>query len=127
MTQDLEPVFEELNGSLGGLVGYREHDGDEGRQVLVLPEQVMAGMGMGRLAHQGLLRTRGQFSRLKLGRKRRKRPAGWLPLNRTCRRGCGNCCKSSNSPRARKQVATQEHLSELAPAGEEFELPCSIN
>ncbi|MEG4202384.1 response regulator [Microcoleus sp. Pol7_A1] len=46
MVRELEPVFEELNGHLGGLVGYGEHDLDES-SLLPLPEKVMAGMGIG--------------------------------------------------------------------------------
>ncbi|MEG4234799.1 response regulator [Microcoleus sp. Pol11C3] len=49
MVRELEPVFEELNGHLGGLVGYGEHDVDE-NTALAVPEQVMAGMGVGAFA-----------------------------------------------------------------------------
>ncbi|MEG4393716.1 response regulator [Microcoleus sp. BROC3] len=45
MVRELEPVFEELNGHLGGLVGYGEHHADESSPVAV-PEPVMAGMGI---------------------------------------------------------------------------------
>ncbi|MEG4344801.1 response regulator [Microcoleus sp. A003_D6] len=46
MVRELEPVFEELNGHLGGLVGPGGHDADETRLVPVA-QQVLAGMGVG--------------------------------------------------------------------------------
>ncbi len=46
MVRELEPVFEELNGHLGGLVGHSEHDGDESGPLPV-PQQVLAQMGVG--------------------------------------------------------------------------------
>ncbi len=46
MVRELEPVFEELNGHLGGLVGHTGHDADESGP-LPLPQQVLAGMGVG--------------------------------------------------------------------------------
>ncbi|MEG5062571.1 response regulator [Microcoleus sp. B3-A4] len=49
MVRELEPVFEELNGHLGGLVGHGEHHGDESYAMSV-PEPVMAGMGVGAFA-----------------------------------------------------------------------------
>ncbi len=45
MVRELEPVFEELNGHLGGLVGHAEHHADETSPVAV-PEPVMAGVGI---------------------------------------------------------------------------------
>ncbi|MEG4025694.1 response regulator [Microcoleus sp. S13C4] len=49
MVRELEPVFEELNGHLGGLVGYGEHHADES-YAMPIPEPVMAGMGVGAFA-----------------------------------------------------------------------------
>ncbi|MBD1885794.1 response regulator [Microcoleus vaginatus] len=49
MVRELEPVFEELNGHLGGLVGHGEHHADE-TYAMPVPEPVMAGMGVGALA-----------------------------------------------------------------------------
>ncbi|MBD1810311.1 response regulator [Microcoleus vaginatus DQ-U2] len=49
MVRELEPVFEELNGHLGGLVGHGEHHGDESYAMSV-PEPVMAGMAVGAFA-----------------------------------------------------------------------------
>ncbi|MEG4573651.1 response regulator [Microcoleus sp. N3A4] len=46
MVRELEPVFQELNGHLGGLVGYGEHDSDDS-SPLPVPEEVMAGIGIG--------------------------------------------------------------------------------
>ncbi|MGB3265810.1 MAG: response regulator [Microcoleus sp.] len=46
MVRELEPVFEELNGHLGGLVGHSGHDADES-SPLPLPQAVMAGTGVG--------------------------------------------------------------------------------
>ncbi|MEG4405983.1 response regulator [Microcoleus sp. MON2_D5] len=49
MVRELEPVFEELNGHLGGLVGHGEHHGDE-TYAMSVPEPVMAGMAVGAFA-----------------------------------------------------------------------------
>ena len=49
MVRELEPVFEELNGHLGGLVGQGEYHGDES-YAMPVPEPVMAGMGVGAFA-----------------------------------------------------------------------------
>ncbi|MEG3925807.1 MULTISPECIES: response regulator [unclassified Microcoleus] len=49
MVRELEPVFEELNGHLGGLVGHGEYHADES-SVLAVPEPVMAGVGVGAFA-----------------------------------------------------------------------------
>ncbi|MGB7890778.1 MAG: response regulator [Microcoleus sp.] len=49
MVRELEPVFEELNGHLGGLVGHGEHHADES-YAMPVPEQVMAGVGVGAFA-----------------------------------------------------------------------------
>ncbi|WP_333292109.1 response regulator [Microcoleus sp. K1-B1] len=49
MVRELEPVFEELNGHLGGLVGHGEHHADESYAMSV-PEPVMAGVGVGAFA-----------------------------------------------------------------------------
>lgn len=43
MVRDLEPVFQELNGHLGGLVGYRVGDGEESSPFL--PVSMMGMMG----------------------------------------------------------------------------------
>ena len=44
MVRELEPVFEELNGHLGGLVGQCGREADESSPLLV-PQQVLAGIG----------------------------------------------------------------------------------
>ncbi|MEG4486537.1 response regulator [Microcoleus sp. D2_18a_B4] len=49
MVRELEPVFEELNGHLGGLVGHGEYHADES-SALAVPEPVMAGVGVGAFA-----------------------------------------------------------------------------
>ncbi|MEG4417459.1 response regulator [Microcoleus sp. LAD1_D5] len=49
MVRELEPVIEELNGHLGGLVGHGEHHADES-YAMPIPEPVMAGMGVGAFA-----------------------------------------------------------------------------
>ncbi|MEG4986933.1 response regulator [Microcoleus sp. BR0-C5] len=49
MVRELEPVFEELNGHLGGLVGHGEHHADES-YAMPVPEPVMAGVGVGAFA-----------------------------------------------------------------------------
>ncbi|MCC3425096.1 MAG: response regulator [Microcoleus sp. PH2017_01_SCD_O_A] len=46
MVRELEPVFEELNGHLGGLVGHCANDSDES-SPLPIPQTVMARMGAG--------------------------------------------------------------------------------
>ncbi len=46
MVRDLEPIFEELNGHLGGLVGHSGHDAEESGP-LPIPQKVAAGMGVG--------------------------------------------------------------------------------
>ncbi|MEO6862500.1 MAG: response regulator [Microcoleus sp.] len=46
MVRELEPVFEELNRHLGGLVGHRGNDADES-SPLPVPQKVLAGMGVG--------------------------------------------------------------------------------
>ncbi|WP_442922418.1 response regulator [Microcoleus sp. Aus8_D4] len=46
MVRELEPVFEELNGHLGGLVGQRGSDADES-SPLPIPQQVLGLMGVG--------------------------------------------------------------------------------
>ncbi|MEG3840562.1 response regulator [Microcoleus sp. herbarium14] len=46
MVRELEPVFEELNGHLGGLVGHSGHDADES-SPLPIPQQVLTQMGVG--------------------------------------------------------------------------------
>jgi chemotaxis protein histidine kinase CheA/ActR/RegA family two-component response regulator len=49
MVRELEPVFEELNGHLGGLVGQCGREADESSPLLV-PQQVLAGVGAGAFA-----------------------------------------------------------------------------
>ncbi|UNU20873.1 response regulator [Microcoleus vaginatus PCC 9802] len=49
MVRELEPVFEELNGHLGGLVGHGEHHADDS-YAMPVAEPVMAGMGVGAFA-----------------------------------------------------------------------------
>ncbi|MEG4187409.1 response regulator [Microcoleus sp. Pol17_C1] len=49
MVRELEPVFEELNGHLGGLVGHGEYHADDS-YAMPVPEQVMAGVGVGTFA-----------------------------------------------------------------------------
>jgi chemotaxis protein histidine kinase CheA/CheY-like chemotaxis protein len=49
MVRELEPVFEELNGHLGGLVGQCGRDVDES-SPLPVPQQVLAGVGAGAFA-----------------------------------------------------------------------------
>ncbi|MEG4816568.1 response regulator [Microcoleus sp. K5-D4] len=49
MVRELEPVFEELNGHLGGLVGHGEYHADDS-YAMPVPEQVMAGVGVGAFA-----------------------------------------------------------------------------
>ncbi|NJK65272.1 MAG: hypothetical protein HC941_00920 [Microcoleus sp. SU_5_3] len=49
MVRELEPVFEELNGHLGGLVGQCGRDVDES-SPLPVPQQVLAGIGAGAFA-----------------------------------------------------------------------------
>ena len=46
MVRELEPVFEELNRHLGGLVGHCANDADESSPLPVI-QQVLAGMGVG--------------------------------------------------------------------------------
>ncbi|MBE9123298.1 Hpt domain-containing protein, partial [Tychonema sp. LEGE 07199] len=46
MVRELEPVFDELNGHLGGLVGHSGGDVDRS-SPLSLPQPVLAGMGAG--------------------------------------------------------------------------------
>ncbi|MEG4013172.1 MULTISPECIES: hybrid sensor histidine kinase/response regulator [unclassified Microcoleus] len=46
MVRELEPVFDELNGHLGGLVGHSGRDVDQS-SPLSLPQPVLAGMGAG--------------------------------------------------------------------------------
>jgi chemotaxis protein histidine kinase CheA/CheY-like chemotaxis protein len=46
MVRELEPIFEELNGHLGGLVGHSGHDADESGP-LPIPQKVAAGLGVG--------------------------------------------------------------------------------
>ena len=46
MVRELEPVFTELNGHLGGLVGHSGHDGDES-SPLPITQQVLTGMEAG--------------------------------------------------------------------------------
>ncbi|MCY7382120.1 MAG: response regulator [Microcoleus sp. CAN_BIN18] len=46
MVRELEPVFAELNGHLGGLVGHSGHDGDES-SPLPITQQVLTGMDVG--------------------------------------------------------------------------------
>ncbi len=48
MVRELEPVFEELNGHLGGLVGHEGYHADESSPQPVA-QQVLAGMGVGAL------------------------------------------------------------------------------
>ncbi|MEK0180645.1 MAG: hybrid sensor histidine kinase/response regulator [Oscillatoriales cyanobacterium] len=56
MVRELEPVFQELNDHLGGLVGYRVGDGEESGPFV--PVTMMMGM-MGAMASTGAVESRG--------------------------------------------------------------------
>ncbi|MBD0340618.1 MAG: Hpt domain-containing protein, partial [Microcoleus sp. Co-bin12] len=124
MVRELEPVFEELNGHLGGLVGYREHDGDESSPLLV-PEQVMAGMGIGAFGSSRTFADSGSV---------------YAPESRATEESALQLVFDSDVP-ARMRELLQEFKQPEGPesrrqlksicrnllrAGEEFELPCWI-
>jgi len=124
MVRELEPVFEELNGHLGGLVGYREHDGDESGPLLV-PEQVMAGMGIGAFGSSRTFADSGSV---------------YAPESRATEESALQLVFDSDVP-ARMRELLQEFKQPEGPesrrqlksicrnllrAGEEFELPCWI-
>jgi len=61
MVRELEPVFDELNGHLGGLVGHSGRDADES-SALPLPQSVLAGMGAGAFgSERGLAGSRAVY------------------------------------------------------------------
>ncbi|MEG3957832.1 response regulator [Microcoleus sp. herbarium2] len=124
MVRELEPVFEELNGHLGGLVGYREHDGDESSPLLV-PEQVMAKMGIGAFGSSKTFADSGSV---------------YAPESRATEESALQLVFDSDVP-ARMRELLQEFKQPEGPesrrqlksicrnllrAGEEFELPCWI-
>ncbi|MEP6543129.1 response regulator [Microcoleus vaginatus GB1-A2] len=124
MVRELEPVFAELNGHLGGLVGYGEHDADES-SPLPVPEKVMAGMAIGAIGSSRTFADSGsvyapdaratQESALQLvfdsdvpARMRELLQEFKQPEGPESRRQLKNICRN------------------LKMAGEEFELPCWI-
>jgi chemotaxis protein histidine kinase CheA/CheY-like chemotaxis protein len=124
MVRELEPVFEELNGHLGGLVGHGEHHADES-YAMPVPEPVMAGMGVGAFASsRGIPDSRSVYapdaratedSALQLvfdsdvpARMRELLQEFKQPEGPASRRQLKNICRN------------------LLRAGEEFELPCWI-
>src|SRR4028118_2354228 len=124
MVRELEPVFEELNGHLGGLVGYREHDGDESSPLLV-PEQVMAGVGIGAF---GSSRTFADSGSVYAPETRAKEESALqlvfdsdVPARM---RELLQEFKQPEGPESRRQL--KSICRNLLRAGEEFELPCWI-
>ncbi|WP_445174090.1 ATP-binding protein, partial [Microcoleus sp.] len=124
MVRELEPVFEELNGHLGGLVGYREHDGDESSPLLI-PEQVMAGMGIG---VSGSSRTFADSGSVYAPEARAKEESALqlvfdsdVPARM---RELLQEFKQPEGPESRWQL--KSICRNLLRAGEEFELPCWI-
>jgi len=124
MVRELEPVFEELNGHLGGLVGYREHDGDESSPLLV-PEQVMAGMGIGAYGSSRTFADSGSVyapeSRATEGSALQLVFDSDVPARM---RELLQEFKQPEGPESRRQL--KSICRNLLRAGEEFELPCWI-
>jgi chemosensory pili system protein ChpA (sensor histidine kinase/response regulator) len=124
MVRELEPVFEELNGHLGGLVGYREHDGDESSPLL-LPEQVMAGMGIGAF---GSSRTFADSGSVYAPESRATEESALQLVFDTDvparMRELLQEFKQPEGPESRRQL--KSICRNLLRAGEEFELPCWI-
>ncbi|MEG4010093.1 response regulator [Microcoleus sp. Pol11C1] len=124
MVRELEPVFEELNGHLGGLVGHGEHHGDESYAMSV-PEPVMAGMGVGAFASSRSIPD----SRSVYAPDARATEDSALQLvfdsDVPARmRELLQEFKQPEGPESRRQL--KNICRNLLRAGEEFELPCWI-
>ena len=124
MVRELEPVFEELNGHLGGLVGYREHDGDESSPLLV-PEQVMAGMGIGAFGSSRAFADSGSVYAPETRAKEESALQLVFDSDVPARmRELLQEFKQPEGPESRRQL--KSICRNLLRAGEEFELPCWI-
>ncbi|MEG4491432.1 response regulator [Microcoleus sp. D3_18_C4] len=124
MVRELEPVFEELNGHLGGLVGHGEYHAYES-SALAVPEPVMAGMGVGALASSRSI----QDSRSVYAPDARATEDSALQLvfdsDVPARmRELLQEFKQPEGPESRRQL--KNICRNLLRAGEEFELPCWI-
>ncbi|MEG3919189.1 response regulator [Microcoleus sp. T3_A4] len=124
MVRELEPVFEELNGHLGGLVGHGEYHAYESSAPAV-PEPVMAGMGVGALASSRSI----QDSRSVYAPDARATEDSALQLvfdsDVPARmRELLQEFKQPEGPESRRQL--KNICRNLLRAGEEFELPCWI-
>ncbi|MEG4090587.1 response regulator [Microcoleus sp. Pol12B4] len=124
MVRELEPVFEELNGHLGGLVGHGEHHGDES-YAMPVPEPVMAGMGVGAFASSRSIPD----SRSVYAPDARATEDSALQLvfdsDVPARmRELLQEFKQPEGPESRRQL--KNICRNLLRAGEEFELPCWI-
>ncbi|MEG4199332.1 response regulator [Microcoleus sp. Pol12A5] len=124
MVRELEPVFEELNGHLGGLVGHGEHHADESYAMSV-PEPVMAGMGVGAFASSRSIPD----SRSVYAPDARATEDSALQLvfdsDVPARmRELLQEFKQPEGPESRRQL--KNICRNLLRAGEEFELPCWI-
>lgn len=124
MVRELEPVFEELNGHLGGLVGHGEHHADES-YAMPVPEPVMAGMGVGAFASSRSIPD----SRSVYAPDARATEDSALQLvfdsDVPARmRELLQEFKQPEGPESRRQL--KNICRNLLRAGEEFELPCWI-
>ncbi|MEG4147510.1 response regulator [Microcoleus sp. Pol12B5] len=124
MVRELEPVFEELNGHLGGLVGHGEYHSYQS-SALAVPEPVMAGMGVGALASSRSI----QDSRSVYAPDARATEDSALQLvfdsDVPARmRELLQEFKQPEGPESRRQL--KNICRNLLRAGEEFELPCWI-
>ncbi|MEG4809372.1 response regulator [Microcoleus sp. F8-D3] len=124
MVRELEPVFEELNGHLGGLVGLGEHRADLNSALSVL-EPVTAQMGVGAFASS---------------RSFPDSQSVYAPDARTAENSALQLVFDSDVPARMRELLQEFKQPEgpesrrqlknicrnLALAGEEFELPCWI-
>ena len=121
MVRELEPVFTELNGHLGGLVGHSGHDGDESGP-LPIPQQVLTGMEVGAFSSSSSFADSGSV--YALDARDTEESALHLVFDSDVparMREMLQEFKQPEGPATRRQL--KNICRNLALAGEEFELP----
>ena len=121
MVRELEPVFTELNGHLGGLVGHSGHDGDESGP-LPIPQQVLTGMEVGAFSSSSSFADSGSV--YALDARDTEESALHLVFDSDVparMREMLQEFKQPEGPASRRQL--KNICRNLALAGEEFELP----
>ncbi|MEG3878125.1 response regulator [Microcoleus sp. herbarium7] len=121
MVRELEPVFEELNGHLGGLVGHSGHDGDESAPLPV-HQQVLTGMGVGTFSPPLSFADSGSVYALDAAAPEESAQHLVFDSDVPARmREMLQEFKQPEGPESRRQL--KNICRNLALAGEEFELP----